>query len=1224
MKTARIVALIIVASIVLSTAGVGLYVLLAHKDPVAPEVTQYNTLVGKFTDREIVNADSAILAVKDVAEDLGFTNAVEELTPQSTNTVDNLTYYRLRQNYQGIPVYGSSLVVVSDENGEARGLTGNASDIEEDISLAPTVTQAEVESSIRAYLEKNAAGGIVPIESIGKAEEKTAAEITVPALSSDLLVIYNYSDVEEAMLAYELYITVDNEPYKTVIGAQNAQVLLCYNLLTTETVTATAKDSDGNTRSGFNVSKTTSGAYTTYTLLDEKRNIRLINANNGTLTYDLYYRGSPDNYQSYFAEFYTTAAEGITNVTCTDNQWTNMGRAIKIYNNAQITYDFFLEVLNSKGVDNDTPNCLVTVCFNDYNRGDTTNAYSWGYSAYKMNEVLLSFGTDNSLGLDTMGHEYTHSVERRISLMDYEGISGAIMEGISDIFGELVEDWANDGLDGDCNWLHFDRNMISPSSSQNIVCSYALRGETCPVYAREGTHYYNRSYTVTNDCCCVRVGLPETIYDPSFVSPDSNYDYGGVHWNSTIVSHIAYLMVSEYGITTEELAHLWYNTLYTLPANCSFDTLLKNMKMVADSMGYSDTKIAAIESAFARAGISSESSGTMIVETHGIHPTVQVYGTDMKLCDNYVIDILEIGMSNPKKDHIVVTNTAPVSLKMPVGVYNVTVSDRNNPDKTVTKRIIISAHSDDTTIAFATSFGRVDVHTHSYTEFETPASCVREGYRKKVCSCGDEILLATFPVTDHSYTRSTVPPTCIREGAENAVCSACGDSITTPIPKIDHVYADGKCTMCGQAQPTCGTPTVTTPNNTKVTQGNGITITWNAPTVPASGITYYIAVMEAGKDSTYALLNTEAITALSYAIDAKHLSKATTYVVILYAKADGYRQSETSVNIIVEEAVCTHTSVKDPAVAATCTKTGLTEGTHCSRCGAVLIAQTATPTIPHSYVSGKCTMCGQAQPACGLPTITAGDVYEDGSLRLTWTAPTVPASGVTYFIAVMEAGKESTTYTEVTPRWISETTYTVSASYFTTEGTYIVTLYAKADGYLQSQVSVNVEVVIEHHAHTPVKDPAVAATCTKTGLTEGSHCATCGEVLTKQSVVPTIPHNYVSGVCTMCGQAQAVCGFPTITRVEVNASDNSILVCWIPPTAPASGVTYFIAIMEAGKESTTYVEVTPRWISDTSYTIDSSYFKTVGTYIVALYAKADGYRTAEVTFEIEVKVVHTS
>jgi hypothetical protein len=220
--------------------------------------------------------------------------------------------------------------------------------------------------------------------------------------------------------------------------------------------------------------------------------------------------------------------------------------------------------------------------------------------------------------------------------------------------------------------------------------------------------------------------------------------------------------------------------------------------------------------------------------------------------------------------------------------------------------------------------------------------------------------------------------------------------------------------------------------------------------------------MEAGRDSTYTLLNTEAITARSYAIDAKFLPKATTYVVILYAKADGYLQAETSVTIIVEEAVCTHTPVTDPAVAPTCTKTGLAEGTHCSKCGTVLIAQTVVPTIPHSYVGGKCSMCGQAQPMCGLPTIITGEVYEDGSLRLIWTAPTTPASGVTYFIAVMEAGKESTTLVEVTPYWISDTSYTIDSSCFKTVGTYIVALYAKADGYRTAQVTFEIEVKVVH------------------------------------------------------------------------------------------------------------------------------------------------------------------
>ena len=52
--------------------------------------------------------------------------------------------------------------------------------------------------------------------------------------------------------------------------------------------------------------------------------------------------------------------------------------------------------------------------------------------------------------------------------------------------------------------------------------------------------------------------------------------------------------------------------------------------------------------------------------------------------------------------------------------------------------------------------------------------------------------------------------------------------------------------------------------------------------------------------------------------------------------------------------------------------------------------------------------------------------------------------------------------------------------------------------------------------HNIVTDPAVAPTCTVTGLTEGKHCSKCGEVLVKQEVVPA-GHNLVNGVCTICG-----------------------------------------------------------------------------------------------------------
>jgi uncharacterized protein with PIN domain len=69
--------------------------------------------------------------------------------------------------------------------------------------------------------------------------------------------------------------------------------------------------------------------------------------------------------------------------------------------------------------------------------------------------------------------------------------------------------------------------------------------------------------------------------------------------------------------------------------------------------------------------------------------------------------------------------------------------------------------------------------------------------------------------------------------------------------------------------------------------------------------------------------------------------------------------------------------------------------------------------------------------------------------------------------------------------------------------------------------------------HNPVKDKAVAATCAKTGLTEGSHCKDCGKVLEEQETVPKTDHTPVtvsatSATCTSDGLSEgskcSVCG----------------------------------------------------------------------------------------------------
>lgn len=46
-------------------------------------------------------------------------------------------------------------------------------------------------------------------------------------------------------------------------------------------------------------------------------------------------------------------------------------------------------------------------------------------------------------------------------------------------------------------------------------------------------------------------------------------------------------------------------------------------------------------------------------------------------------------------------------------------------------------------------------------------------------------------------------------------------------------------------------------------------------------------------------------------------------------------------------------------------------------------------------------------------------------------------------------------------------------------------------------------------AHTEVVDSAIGATCTTTGLTEGSHCSVCGKVLVAQNKIPMVEHTAV-------------------------------------------------------------------------------------------------------------------
>ena len=59
---------------------------------------------------------------------------------------------------------------------------------------------------------------------------------------------------------------------------------------------------------------------------------------------------------------------------------------------------------------------------------------------------------------------------------------------------------------------------------------------------------------------------------------------------------------------------------------------------------------------------------------------------------------------------------------------------------------------------------------------------------------------------------------------------------------------------------------------------------------------------------------------------------------------------------------------------------------------------------------------------------------------------------------------------------------------------------------------------IEVFDHTIIVDAGKNATCTETGLTDGSHCDFCGEILVAQETIPIVEHTDINtdGICDIC------------------------------------------------------------------------------------------------------------
>ena len=86
----------------------------------------------------------------------------------------------------------------------------------------------------------------------------------------------------------------------------------------------------------------------------------------------------------------------------------------------------------------------------------------------------------------------------------------------------------------------------------------------------------------------------------------------------------------------------------------------------------------------------------------------------------------------------------------------------------------------------------------------------------------------------------------------------------------------------------------------------------------------------------------------------------------------------------------------------------------------------------------------------------------------------------------------------------------------TVDGSYDEVVYCSSEG-CHKELS-RAKKVISALGHTELTVEAVAPTCNRTGLTQGSRCSTCKTVFVAQEIIPLIDHSYnAESICTVCG-----------------------------------------------------------------------------------------------------------
>lgn len=490
------------------------------------------------------NSSNALNYLKKNQGKTGIKNPDKKLKVKKTEKDDlGMTHVRFNQSINGVNVEGSEVIVHFNEDHEVVAVNGRVNETIDDEAVDTT---AAISSD--AAVKK-------ALSSVNAPQELTYEPTTE-------LVVYPFED--ENHTAYKVNVNfMGDEPgnWFVFVDAKSGEVIDQYNgimhadEMKTQNGVGIGVHGDQRKLHISQVKEPKSG--TQFALADyaheDLKGIFTYDSKNDTDTRnDTHYMGNSASFKSDYDR-----------------------AAVDAHYNSEKVYEYFLNEHGRNSLDDEGMEITSYVHYgNNYN-----NAF-WNGRWMTYGDGDGEFFISLSAALDVTAHEMTHGIISHTANLVYRDQPGALNESFADVFGAIIDekDW------------EIGEDIMAPAAIAEG--NWRLRSLSDP-----------NSVVVTNpQRAAYGSGVYPAHMDEYYHMP-RNVDNGGVHVNSSIPNHAAYLIGQEIG--REKLGQIYYRalTVYLTPYSEFSDARQAIVQSAIDIYGEGSAEEAAVHAGFDAVGI---------------------------------------------------------------------------------------------------------------------------------------------------------------------------------------------------------------------------------------------------------------------------------------------------------------------------------------------------------------------------------------------------------------------------------------------------------------------------------------------------------------------------------------------------------------------------------------------------------------------------------------------